>query len=216
MKRKILLLLLLPLSMIVSAQYPYRNKPKVFIECHVQEFGKVDEKFAVQLASALRDEGWSVQSSAEKADYLLRVDGEAREYTRQVTKEETTYTYQKRRDTLLVVDAVSSANSADAVNANMGEFAMDNQSKSEQAARMHKTVVRDTIITQAHTTPSAYMYFAYMDAHVTLSSQEGVIYEDILEVKEGHTLGYAEAAKSASKEVINRITEIIPTKIKQK
>lgn len=216
MKRNILLLLLLPFSMVLCAQYPYRNKPKVFIECQVQEFGKVNKNFAVQLANALREEGWAIQASASEADFVLRVEGEAREYTRQVTKEETTYTYHKRRDTLLMVDAISSANSADAINANIGEYEMGNLSMSNQATKVHKTIVRDTIVTTAHSNPVSYMYFAYMDAHVILSNQKEILYEDILEVKEGHTIGYAEAARQASKEVIQQITEILPTKIKRK
>lgn len=216
MKRNILFLLLLPLSMVLCAQYPYRNKPKVFIECQVQEFGKVNKNFAVQLANALREEGWSVQTSVSKADFVLRVEGEAREHTRQVTSMDTTYTYHKRRDTLLVVDANSSSHSADASSGNMDEVEMKHSATGSQYAQSHKTIVRDTIIAEAHITPKAYIYFAYMDAHVTLSSQEEVLYEDILEVKEGHTIGYAEAARHASKEVIHQITEILPIKIKRK
>ncbi len=216
MKRNVLLLLLLPLSMILCAQYPYRNKPKVFIECQVQEFGKVNKNFAVQLANALREEGWSVQTSASEADFMLRVDGEAREFVQQVTKEETTYTRYKRRDTLLMVDVVSSANTADAINANLGEYEIGNLSLSNQATKVHKTIVRDTIITKAQSNPVSYMYFAYMDAHVTLSNQKEILYEDILEVKEGHTMSYEEAAKRASKEVIHKLTEILPTKITRK
>lgn len=216
MKRKVLLMLLLPLSFVLWAQYPYRSKPKVYIECRVQEFGKTNKAFAIQLANALRENGWIVQNSADKADYVLSVDGEAREFQKQVLKEETTYTYHKRRDTLLIVDATSSSQSSDATSANMGEMEMGQASMDKQASQMHKTIVRDTVITQAHKTPVSYMYLAYMDAHVTFSNKEEVLYEDILEVKEGHTLNYSEAAKRASKEVIHQLTEILPTKIKRK
>lgn len=216
MKRNILLLLLLQLSFMLYAQYPYRSKPKVYIECNVQEFGKPNKAFGVQLANALRENGWVIQSSADKADYILTVEAEAREYTKQVTKEETTYTYHKRRDTVLIVDATSSANSADAMSANLGDMEMGNNAMNSQSSKMHKTVVRDTVIAQAHTNPVAFMYFTYMDAHVTLSDKEEVLFEDIWEIKEGHTLSYEEAAHIASKRTIEKISEIVPSKIKRK
>lgn len=216
MKRNILLLLLLQLSFMLYAQYPYRSKPKVYIECNVQEFGIPDKTFGVQLANALRENGWAIQSSADNADYILTVEAEAREYTKQVIKEETTYTYHKRRDTVLIVDATSSANSADAMSANMGDMEMGNNAMNSQYSKMHKTVVRDTVIAEAHTNPIAFMYFTYMDAHVTLSDKEEVLFEDIWEIKEGHTLSYEEAAHVASKRAIEKISEIVPSKIKRK
>ena len=216
MKRNIFLLFLLQFSFMLHAQYPYRSKPKVYIECNVQEFGKLDKAFGVQLANALREKGWIIQSSADKAEYILTVEAEAREYTKQVTKAETTYTYHKRRDTVLIVDATSSANSADAMSANMGELEMGNNAMNSQYAKMHKTVVRDTVIAEAHTNPIAFMYFTYMDAHVTLSDKEEVLFEDFWEIKEGHTLSYEEAAHVASKRTIEKISNIVPPKIKRK
>lgn len=216
MKRNFFLLFLLQLSFMLYAQYPYRSKPKVYIECNVQEFGIPDKTFGVQLANALRENGWAIQSSADNADYILTVEAEAREYTKQVIKEETTYTYHKRRDTVLIVDATSSANSADAMSANMGDMEMGNNAMNSQYSKMHKTVVRDTVIAEAHTNPIAFMYFTYMDAHVTLSDKEEVLFEDIWEIKEGHTLSYEEAAHVASKRAIEKISEIVPSKIKRK
>lgn len=200
----------------LCAQYPYRSKPKVYINCQVQEFGKTNKSFAVLLAKSLRENGWVVQTSADKADYVLTVEGEAREYIKQVTKEETTYTYHKRRDTLLIVDATSSSNSADAMNANLDDIKMGNNAMNSQSSKMHKTIVSDAIIAEEHKNPVSHMYFAYIDAHVTLTSNEEVLYEDFLEVKEGHTLSYEEAAHMASKRTIEQITEIIPSKIKRK
>ena len=209
MKRLLFVLLWLPLSVLIFAQQSNIPKPKVYIKCSVQEFGKTNKNFAVQLANQLRQDGWSVQTSASKADYILTVDAEARKSHKNVTKEKVNYTYSKRRDTVLIVNSNSSAYNANAIETNAADIELGNYATGGQNSVKNTTVVKDDIIEQKHITPEEYMYFTYLDAHVTVVNSGEVVYENVLEVKEGHINSYEEAARLASKKAIKKISGIL-------
>ena len=215
MKTK-LLFLLLSVSLTLSAQNPQSQaKTKVYLDCHVQEFERVDKSFTIQLSNLLREQGWMVMKSPAKADYILTINADTREYNKHITKEETTYTTHKYRDTVLVVEGMYSNMQADSISMDAFGKSANGNAMGMQAEQVHTTVTRDKQVTEAHKTPVEYMYFVYMEAQIQLSDKnDEILYEDVLNIKDGHHLSYDEAARGAAAKTIKQISEILPTKIK--
>ncbi len=208
MKRELTIILLFAITISATAQVYVRNKPKVFVDATVLIFGKTNSKFQPQLKNSLRDNGWNVVERETAADYILKVSAEVRKYTEQIATYNTTHTYLPTTDSVVTTMYEQTSE---------GRSVYGNGSM----VRRGNCVTTTTQVTHDYvdikgTEPNEYMFFVYMDAHVSLSSANDVLYEDILEVKEGHTKSYEEAGFIASKEVINKLTEILPNKIKRR
>lgn len=209
--RKLLTTILLLAAVAAMAQY-VRQKPKVYVEATVQLIDAQSTSFLPQLKNALRENGWIVCASREEADYLLVVSGAAREFTRPVSKEKTTHNYFRVNDSIVTHEDIMYGGRAHSQYGYYGESSAE--ATHEQRVISEK---KDTIIDIQGKEPEEYMHFVYMESHVTLSkSDASVLYEDVLEVKEGHTLSYDEAARVAAKSTINQLVEVLQTKIKRR
>ena len=209
--RKLFTSILLLVAIAATAQY-VRQKPKVFVEASVQLIDAKSTSFLPQLKNSLRENGWQICNTPGEADYLLAVSGTTRKYTRPVSKEKTTHNYFRVNDSIVTHEDIVYGGKAHSQYGAYGESSAE--ATHEQRVITEK---KDTIIDIQGKEPEEYMHFVYMESHVTFSkADKSVLYEDVLEVKEGHTLSYEEAARVAAKSTINQLVEILPTKIRRR
>ena len=212
MRRQLTFILLFVITLTTTAQVYVLGKPKVFVQATAQTFNNPNSKFAVQLKKSLRENGWIVVNKQSDAEYTLIVTAEAREYKQEVA------TYETEHNILPVTDSVTTtvydrrAEGAAAGNA----YGYGSRVEKRNSITETTEVKTDYVDIQTQGEVKDYMYFVYMDTYITFSFGDEVLYEDVLEVKDGHTKSYEEAALVASKQAINQITEILPTKLKRR
>lgn len=212
MRRQLTFILLFVSMLTTTAQVYVLGKPKVFVQATAQAFNNPNSKFAVQLKKSLRENGWTVVNKQSDAEYTLIITAEAREYKQAVATRYTEHNILPVTDstTTTVYDKRTSGSSA-------GNYYGYGSSATGSNTITETTEVKtDYVVIPTQGEVKDYMYFVYMDAYLTFSFGDEVLYEDVLEVKDGHTKSYEEAALVASKQVINKITEILPTKLKRR
>lgn len=203
MKRELTIMLLFAVVLTASAQTYVYGKPKVYVQATVQMFDEPNNTFIIQLKKQLKENGWIICKKQSDADYTLSISANARQFTEQVSKYRTNRTYIPQRDSVVTESRYDNARA-------YGRAYERNRGK------VTRTDVRDSHVVVEEKEPEEYMYFVYMETNITFETDEDVLYEDVLEIKEGHTLGYKEAARIAAKDLITKICQILPSKVKRK